>query len=147
MEEKTQQQSVERELNYKDSIIAKIVGQTMLTIPGVLSVEGNLIEEFADRFRDHDDPTKGIKISLDDDHKTADIELSAVLEYGRNAPKIFDEAINRVQMEMKRMTDIELKGFKLTVTDLLTKPEWEEQQAKHKQDKQPETMPQPDQNN
>lgn len=128
-------QTIESELNYNEDVIAKIVGRTMTTIPGVLTVEGNVIENLADRFRDNDDPTKGVKVDLDDDAQTATLELSATLEYGRNAPKIFDEAVNKVQAEVTRMTDVKLTSFKMTVTDMLTKEEWQAQQDKANQNK------------
>lgn len=128
-------QAIESELNYNEDVIAKIVGRTMATIPGVLTVEGNVIENLADRFRDNDDPTKGVKVDLDDDAQTATLELSATLEYGRNAPKIFDEAVNKVQAEVTRMTDVKLTSFKMTVTDMLTKEEWQAQQDKASQNK------------
>ncbi len=128
-------QAIESELNYNEDVIAKIVGRTMTTIPGVLTVEGNVIENLADRFRDNDDPTKGVKVDLDDDAQTATLELSATLEYGRNAPKIFDEAVNKVQAEVTRMTDVKLTSFKMTVTDMLTKEEWQAQQDKASQNK------------
>lgn len=128
-------QAIESELNYNEDVIAKIVGRTMTTIPGVLTVEGNVIENLADRFRDNDDPTKGVKVDLDDDAQTATLELSATLEYGRNAPKIFDEAVNKVQTEVTRMTDVKLTSFKMTVTDMLTKEEWQAQQDKANQNK------------
>lgn len=128
-------QAIESELNYNEDVIAKIVGRTMTTIPGVLTVEGNVIENLADRFRHNDDPTKGVKVDLDDDAQTATLELSATLEYGRNAPKIFDEAVNKVQAEVTRMTDVKLTSFKMTVTDMLTKEEWQAQQDKANQNK------------
>ncbi len=126
---------IESELKYNEDVIAKIVGRTMTTISGVLTVEGNVIENLTDRFRDNDDPTKGVKVDLDDDKQVATVELSATLEYGRNAPKIFDEAVNKVQAEVKRMTDVKLESFKMTVDDMLTKDEWQAQQDKKNQSK------------
>ncbi len=127
---------IESELNYDEDVIAKIVGRTMTTIAGVLTVEGNVIENITDRFRDNDDPTKGVKVDLDDDAQTATLELSATLEYGRNAPKIFDEAVSKVQAEVSRMTDVKLTSFKMTVSDMLTKEEWHAQQEKKQQKQQ-----------
>lgn len=131
--ENTEMHNENTELNYDESVIAKIVGKTMANIQGVLSVEGNIVENLMDRFRDSKDETKGIKVELNDEDKTASLDLHAVVEYGRNVPKIFQETIKEVEKEIGKMTDITVSSFKMTVSDLMTKDEWQEKQRKEEQ--------------
>ncbi|MCH4170068.1 MAG: Asp23/Gls24 family envelope stress response protein [Lactobacillus sp.] len=115
------------ELNYDENVIAKIVGKTLAGIPGVLMVHGNVFENLTDRFTNDDDPTKGIKVDLDPANKTVDVDMDATLEYGKNAPQIFNEAVTKIKAAVGSMTDVKVNGVKMTVKDLMTKAEWDAQ--------------------
>ncbi|KRM33542.1 general stress protein [Agrilactobacillus composti DSM 18527 = JCM 14202] len=115
------------ELNYDENVIAKIVGKTLMGIPGVLMVHGNVFENLTDRFSNDDDPTKGIKVDLDADNKTVDVDMDATLEYGKNAPQIFNEAVTKIKAAVGSMTDVKVNAVKMTVKDLMTKAEWDAQ--------------------
>ncbi len=115
------------ELNYDENVIAKIVGKTLMGIPGVLMVHGNVFENLTDRFTNDDDPTKGIKVDLDADNKTVDVDMDATLEYGKNAPQIFNEAVTKIKAAVGSMTDVKVNAVKMTVKDLMTKAEWDAQ--------------------
>ncbi|MCD2255635.1 Asp23/Gls24 family envelope stress response protein [Agrilactobacillus fermenti] len=125
---------VNKDLAYDENVIAKITGKTICDIPGVLSVKGNVIENISDRFSNNDDPTKGIKVDLNNDDNTANLEMDTTLEYGKNAPKIFDEATNKIQEAVHSMTGYNVASIKMTVKDMMTKREWEEQNNKNKED-------------
>ncbi|WP_125979577.1 Asp23/Gls24 family envelope stress response protein [Loigolactobacillus iwatensis] len=126
---------VESQLVYTESVLAKIVGKTINDVPGILSVQGNVIDDIADRFRSDEDPTKGVKIDLDNDNHTATVDLETTLEYGKNAPRVFDEAIHKIQEAISNMTDVTITEIKMTVKDMLTKEEWRESQNQTQKDK------------
>lgn len=57
----TENPKLETVLTYNDDVLAKIAGNTVRDVDGVLSLEGNLIDSVTDRFSDETDPTTGVK--------------------------------------------------------------------------------------
>lgn len=113
---------IEKELNFSDSVLEKIAGQTAHQVDGVLELSGGMISSLTDRFRDGTDPTKGVDVEIDDQEVT--IELDAVLEYGKPAPKIFDQIINQIAKSVHDMTGLNVTKVTMNVEDLMTKKEW-----------------------
>lgn len=81
--------SLETVLTYNDDVLAKIAGNTVRDVDGVLSLEGNLIDSMTDRFSDSVDPTTGVKVDLDNDEKKVKLSMDATLEYGKSIPTVF----------------------------------------------------------
>ncbi|MGV7864280.1 Asp23/Gls24 family envelope stress response protein, partial [Mycobacterium kansasii] len=71
-----------------DMVLEKIAGKTASEVDGVLSLQGNLIDNLSDRLTESDRPQSGVDIELDDQQKTVAIELDAILEYGKRAEEI-----------------------------------------------------------
>lgn len=115
-------EQVEKELNFSDSVLEKIAGQTANEVDGILMLSGGVMSQITDRFRDGDDPTRGV--GIDTSEQNISVELDAVLEYGKSAPKIFDELIAQISQAINSMTGLKVEKVTLNVTDLLTKKEW-----------------------
>ncbi|KRM23413.1 Asp23/Gls24 family envelope stress response protein [Latilactobacillus graminis] len=124
--------SIEQELNFSDSVIEKIAGQTVHDIDGVLELSGGMMHQLTDRFRDQTDLTKGVDADIDNQDVT--IELDAILEYGQSAPTIFAQATERIAKAVHQMTGLNVTKIKMNVADLLTKKEWAAKQDAPKKD-------------
>lgn len=126
-------EKIEKELNFSDGVIEKIAGQTVHDIDGVLELSGGMMSQLTDRFRDQEDPTKGVDADIDNQEVT--IELDAILEYGKSAPDIFEQTIERIAKSIHQMTGLNVTKIKMNVSDLMTKKEWAAKQDSPKEDK------------
>jgi len=121
-----------RRLSFDDDVIKKIAGNISNDIDGILAMNGGLMSNIADRFRDETDPTKGIDAEVG--QKQVALNMEATLEYGADAHIIFDKLCQQVYNAIKRMTGLELIELNLNVTDIMTKREWANKTAEGKQE-------------
>lgn len=81
---------------FDDMVLEKIAGKTASEVDGVLSLQGNLIDNLSDRLTESDRPQSGVDIELDDQQKTVAIELDAILEYGKRAEEILTKVTSKI---------------------------------------------------
>lgn len=113
---------------FDDMVLEKIAGKTASEVDGVLSLQGNLIDNLSDRLTDSDRPQSGVDIELDDQQKTVAIELDAILEYGKRAEEILTKVTSKITSAVTTMTGYRVTEVKLRVKDMLTKDEWQQRQ-------------------
>ncbi|EEI23378.1 Asp23/Gls24 family envelope stress response protein [Lentilactobacillus hilgardii] len=116
--------SLERVLTYNDDVLAKIAGNTVRDVDGVLALEGNLIDSMTDRFSDGVDPTTGVKVDLDNDEKKVKLSMDATLEYGKSIPTVFDKITAKLCQALNDMTDLTPVEIKINIKDLQTREEY-----------------------
>ncbi|MCF7522465.1 Asp23/Gls24 family envelope stress response protein [Levilactobacillus brevis] len=109
---------------FDDMVLEKIAGKTASEVDGVLSLQGNLIDNLSDRLTESDRPQSGVDIELDDQQKTVAIELDAILEYGKRAEEILTKVTSKITSAVTTMTGYRVTEVKLRVKDMLTKDEW-----------------------
>ncbi|GHP15102.1 alkaline-shock protein [Lentilactobacillus fungorum] len=124
MVEQSKATGVETVLTYEDDVLAKIAGNTVRDVDGVLSLEGNLIDSVTDRFSDDTDPTTGVKVDLDNDDKEVKLSMDAVVEYGKSIPAVFNKVTNKLSQAINEMTDLKPTEIKINVKDLQTREEF-----------------------
>lgn len=124
------------EVVFDDNVLAKIASNTAQEVDGVLSLQGNLIDDISNRFTDKDRPQTGVSIDTDDD-QTVGIELTAVLAYGKNGQEILNRVAEKITKAVKSMTGYQVTKLKMVVKDMLTMEEWRQQNDKQQDDKQP----------
>ena len=113
---------------FVDMVLEKIAGKTASEVDGVLSLQGNLIDNLSDRLTESDRPQSGVDIELDDQQKTVAIELDAILEYGKRAEEILTKVTSKITSAVTTMTGYRVTEVKLRVKDMLTKDEWQQRQ-------------------
>lgn len=113
---------------FDDMVLEKIAGKTASEVDGVLSLQGNLIDNLSDRLTESDRPQSGVDIELDDQQKTVAIELDAILEYGKRAEEILTKVTSKITSAVTTMTGYRVTEVKLWVKDMLTKDEWQQRQ-------------------
>ncbi|EEI18442.1 Asp23/Gls24 family envelope stress response protein [Lentilactobacillus hilgardii] len=116
--------SLETVLTYNDDVLAKIAGNTVRDVDGVLALEGNLIDSMTDRFSDGVDPTTGVKVDLDNDEKKVKLSMDATLEYGKSIPTVFDKITAKLCQALNDMTDLTPVEIKINIKDLQTREEY-----------------------
>ncbi|MFD1123850.1 Asp23/Gls24 family envelope stress response protein [Lentilactobacillus raoultii] len=116
--------TLETVLTYNDDVLAKIAGNTVRDVDGVLSLEGNLIDSMTDRFSDNTDPTTGVKVDLDNDEKQVKLSMDAVVEYGKSIPTVFNKVTTKLCNALGEMTDLKPVEIKINIKDLQTREEF-----------------------
>ncbi|GEP25251.1 MAG: Asp23/Gls24 family envelope stress response protein [Lentilactobacillus diolivorans] len=111
-------------LTYEDDVLGKIAGNTVRDVDGVLSLEGNILDSVTDRFSDETDPTKGVKVDLDNDEKEVKLAMEAVLEYGKSIPNVFNKITSKLNQAVTEMTDLKPTEIKINIKDLQTRDEF-----------------------
>lgn len=123
----TNKPSVDQKLTFDDQVIEKIAGITASRVPGVLSLNGNMFSELADKVTSGKDVTKGIKV--DAGEKQVAIKMDATIEYAKSAPEIFQAVCREVASGLKQMTGLTLVKFELNINDIKTKDELQREAA------------------
>ncbi|EOI01817.1 hypothetical protein UAY_01225 [Enterococcus moraviensis ATCC BAA-383] len=109
-------------LTFSDVVIKKIVGVVISDVDGILGLSGNLFTDFADRFRDNEDVTKGIGVEVGT--KQVAVDVSVICKYDVNISNVFDQTVERVKEAIAHMTGLELVEFNMSVDDVMTKEQY-----------------------
>lgn len=112
---------IDEQLTFDDQVIAKIAGITASRVPGILSLDGNMFSEWADKVTAGTNPTKGIEADVGE--QQVGLKMDATIEYGKSAPEIFKAVSNEVATAIKTMTGLQLVKFELHINDVRTKEE------------------------
>lgn len=117
----TTKPAVDQQLTFDDQVIEKIAGITVSRVPGIVSLDGNMFSEFADKVTSGTNVTKGIKV--DAGEKQVAVKMDATIEYGKSAPGIFKAACQEVAKALDQMTGLKLVKFELHINDVKTHQE------------------------
>lgn len=128
----------ESKLTIEDKVIAKISKLALQNVDGILDMKGSWLDSVSNTFKsDYEPSTAGI--SVESGEKQAKVEISIILEYGKNAQKVF-EAIKKVVKEnVKQMTGMDVVTINVHVVDVMTSQEFaNKKKEKAKNDKKSE---------
>ncbi|KRN59337.1 Asp23/Gls24 family envelope stress response protein [Limosilactobacillus secaliphilus] len=117
--------TIDQQLTFDDQVIEKIAGITASRVPGIISLNGNMFNELAEKVTSNNDVTKGIKV--DTGEKQVAVKMDATIEYGKSAPEIFMAVCNEVAAAIDQMTGLKLVKFELHINDVQTKSELNQQ--------------------
>ncbi|MGT2866835.1 Asp23/Gls24 family envelope stress response protein [Streptococcus fryi] len=112
------------ELLYDDKVIEKIVGYALENVEGLLSVDGGFFSNLKNKVVSTDDVTEGINVEVG--KKQVAVDLNVVVEYGKHVGTIFDSIKSVIAAEIGRMTDLEVIEVNVTVVDIKTRAQFEE---------------------
>lgn len=112
------------ELLYDDKVIEKIVGYALENVEGLLSVDGGFFSNLKNKVVSSDDVTEGINVEVG--KKQVAVDLNVVVEYGKHVGTIFDSIKSVIAAEIGRMTDLEVIEVNVTVVDIKTRAQFEE---------------------
>lgn len=117
----TTKTNVDQHLTFDDSVIEKIAGITATRVPGIISLDGNMFSEFADKVSSGNNMTKGINADVGE--KQVAIKMDATIEYGKSASEIFEAVCKEIDSALDKMTGLKLVKFELHVNDVKTREE------------------------
>ncbi|WP_203662720.1 Asp23/Gls24 family envelope stress response protein [Lacticaseibacillus sp. 53-4] len=114
-------------LTFEPYVLEKIAGICAQQIPGILAMDGNVVDKMAESLGRDEKITKGIKAEVGE-HQVA-IDMTALLEFDADAKAVHEALITAVQAAALRMTGLQLVELNLHVADVLTRSEWQKHQA------------------
>ncbi|WP_294742191.1 Asp23/Gls24 family envelope stress response protein [uncultured Exiguobacterium sp.] len=123
----------ENKLTFEDQVIKKIAGIASNDVKGILSMSGGFMSGLADRFRSTEDITKGIDAEVGE--RQVALDLKVIVEYGKNIPSIFQDAVSKIKKSVHDMTGLDVVEINMHVEDVMTRSEFD---AKSKSSKEEE---------
>ncbi|MDO5044552.1 MAG: Asp23/Gls24 family envelope stress response protein [Coriobacteriia bacterium] len=113
-------------LEFDDSVLEKIVAITVQEVDGIIEMKGGILSAIQEGLGGID-LTKGVDVELIDNK--AEINLSVIIEYGKQVPKIFAELKKVISQNLKEMTGLDLRALNVRVVDVLTREEIAKRQS------------------
>lgn len=119
----------ESTLSIDGGVVEKIVAMTAREIDGVLQLKGNLINSLPGLRGS--DTTKGVSVEMSGDDACT-VNIAVILEYGKSAPRVFQELHDKVAGAIETMTGLKVTAVNVRVTNVLTRAEIEGGRRKDK---------------
>ena len=131
--QKTPEVQYSESLDFDDSVVEKIVAITCQEVDGIVEMKGGILSAIQEGFGGTDF-TKGVDVELVE--KMAEINLSIIMEYGKEAPKIFNELKSVITRNIKEMTGLGIRELNVRVVDVLTRDEIQKRQKLAREEEQ-----------
>ena len=119
----------ESTLSIHGGVVEKIVAMTAREVDGVLQLKGNLINSLPGLRGS--DTTKGVSVEMSGDDACT-VNIAVILEYGKSAPRVFQELHDKVAGAIETMTGLKGTAGNVRVTNVLTRAEIEGGRRKDK---------------
>jgi len=120
---RTEETIRQNKLTFEEQVIKKIAGLATSEVQGILSMSGGFMSGLTDRFRSTEDITKGIGAEVGE--RQVALDLRVIVEYGKNIPGVFNEAVTKIKAAMSDMTGLEVVEVNMHVEDVMTKAEFD----------------------
>lgn len=120
---RTEETIRQNKLTFEEQVIKKIAGLATSEVQGILSMSGGFMSGLTDRFRSTEDITKGIDAEVGE--RQVALDLRVIVEYGKNIPGVFNEAVTKIKAAMSDMTGLEVVEVNMHVEDVMTKAEFD----------------------
>lgn len=118
----------ENELTYEDKVLAKIAYYAVANIDGILDLKGGFTSGFKSFFsQDGEDKTKGVSAEVG--KKEVAVDLEVIGEFGKDLVKAFDQTVEKIKADVKKMTGLQVVEVNMNVVDVFTKAEYEKKQS------------------
>ncbi|ALS36843.1 putative alkaline shock family protein YloU [Enterococcus rotai] len=115
---------IKGELTFEDKVVQKIIGIALETIDGLLTVDGGFFSNVANKLVNREDVTNGIDVEVGKSQVAVD--LNVVAEYGKDIASLYDKIKEVVSREVEKMTSLYVVEVNVTVVDVKTKEQHEE---------------------
>ena len=114
----------ESKLIIEDKVVAKIARIAINGVDGILEMKGNIADSIGSFFSGREEQsTAGVNVEVGE--KEAKINLDVIIEYGKNATRIFQDIKRAVTNNIKEMTGLDVVTVNVDVVDVMTKQEYE----------------------
>ncbi|WP_105301699.1 Asp23/Gls24 family envelope stress response protein [Anaerococcus marasmi] len=114
----------ESKLIIEDKVVAKIARIAINGVDGILEMKGNIADSIGSFFSGREEQsTAGVSVEVGE--KEAKIDLDVIIEYGKNATRIFQDIKRAVTNNIKEMTGLDVVTINVDVVDVMTRQEYE----------------------
>ncbi|GMG70613.1 Asp23/Gls24 family envelope stress response protein [Tetragenococcus halophilus] len=115
---------VSGELTFEDKVIQKIIGIALEKVDGLLQVDGGFFSNMAERISNSDNVTNGIETEVGKEQVAVDLDV--VVEYRKDAQKIYEQIKKVAAEQVKKMTHLDVVEVNVHIEDIKTKEEIEQ---------------------
>lgn len=98
-----------------NNVIAVIAHEASARVPGVVELSGTLVDEIADIIGKKRD--RGVRVAVESENSIV-VELTAILEYGVNIPKVCGELQLEVRKAVEEMTGKRVQAVNISVQSI-----------------------------
>ncbi len=116
-------QGDESTLTIDNTVVEKIVAITCRSVDGILQMKGNLVSSIQEGFGGTD-ITKGVSVEMVGED-ACNVNVSIIMEYGKSAPKIFQELHDKISEKITDMTGLRVNSVNVRITNVMTREEME----------------------
>lgn len=110
-------------LTFADKVVAKISKIAVNRIDGILEMKGNFFDSVSSVFASsNEQDTRGVDVEVG--QKEAKVNMQIILEYGKSAPRIFEQIKKVVKDNVKEMTGLDVVTVNVDVVDVMTREEY-----------------------
>jgi uncharacterized alkaline shock family protein YloU len=114
-------------LTYEDKVIQKIVGLALESVDGLLAVDGGFFSNLTGKLVNTDNVTAGVDVEVG--KKQVAVDLKIITEYKKSVPEIYKSMKQIIRKEVAGMTDLEVVEVNVSVIDIKTKAQQEEDEV------------------
>lgn len=113
----------------EDRVVAKIARIAVDKVDGILEMQGNFADTIGSFFSsDNETSTAGVDVEVGE--KEAKVNLDIIIEYGKNATRVFNEVKKVVKTNVKDMTGLDVVTINVNIVDVMTRKEYAEKKAR-----------------
>lgn len=109
-------------LTFEEKVVAKIAKIAINNVDGILAVKSGFFDSVTSVFNSSEQTTSGIDVELGT--KEVKLAMQIVLEYGKNAPRVFEDIKRSVKQNVKEMTGLDVVTINVQVVDVMTRKEY-----------------------
>lgn len=114
-------------LTYEDKVIQKIVGLALESVDGLLAVDGGFFSNLTGKLVNTENVTAGVDVEVG--KKQVAVDLKIITEYKKSVPEIYKSMKEIIRKEVAGMTDLEVVEVNVSVIDIKTKEQQEEDEV------------------
>lgn len=116
------EEHMDGDLTYEDKVVQKIIGIALEQVDGLLSVDGGFFSNVAGKLVNTDNMTAGIDTEVG--KKQVAVDVSMIVEYGKDIEKIYEQMKEIINKEIENMTHLDVIEINANVTDIQSKEEF-----------------------
>ena len=110
-------------LSFADKVVAKISRIAVNRVDGILDMKASFFDSVSSVFQSSSEQdTSGVDVEVGE--KEAIVNMQIILEYGKSAPRIFEQIKKVVKENVKEMTGLDVVTVNVDVVDVMTREEY-----------------------
>lgn len=110
-------------LTIADKVVAKISRIAVNRVDGILDMKASFFDSVSSVFQSsNEQDTSGVDVEVG--QKEAKVNMQIILEYGKSAPRIFENIKKVVKENVKEMTGLDVVTVNVDVVDVMTREEY-----------------------